>query len=50
MFKIHNKEEEEKEIFIYTVYYLQLELIFKAALLKQINITFIHKEKQDSDM
>ena len=43
-------EEEEEEIFIYTGYYLQLELIFKAALLKQINITYIHKEKQDLDM
>ena len=42
--------EEEEEIFIYTGYYLQLELIFKAALLKQINITYIHKEKQDSGM
>ena len=30
--------------------YSQLELIFKAALLRQINITYIHKEKQDSGM
>ena len=42
--------EEEEEISIYTGYYLQLELIFKAALLRQINITYILKEEQDSDM
>ena len=47
-FDIEGQEEEEEEIFIYTGYYLQLELIFKATLLKQINITYIHKEKQDS--
>ena len=44
------EEEEEEEIFIYTGSYLQFELFFKAALLKQINITYIHKEKQHSDM
>ena len=44
------EKEEEEDIFIFTEYYLQLELILKAALLKQINITYIHKEKQDSDM